>query len=474
MLGRLVISRIAAATQTHRLFRAFTLGAQRYRHDESASVIPTFGLMALIMFMMIGAAVDMARWLNAREQTVAATDAAVLAAGRALQTNGGDSEAALAVARSFYENAVRNRLSVYSDTIDFVTDATGSSIETIGNVTIRTPFMGIGGTRELPLLKATGEENSKAVLAVGGNAETSIELSMMLDVSGSMGGSKISDLKIAATDLVDILVWDDQTEYTSKIAIVPFSGDVLPPSTLLSQIVDPSEPDYVQYTTGSGKKKKTYKYYKTSCVAERSGNEKYSDAAPGAGQWITREYTQNGTCAINSNAIVQPLSNSKSTLNTLIGNLQTGGYTAGHIGTAWAYYMLSPNWASILPDGSEPAAYGAAKTKKIAVLMTDGEYNSEHDVKGVPVDQSGAGASANGTSSSNQAKSICTQMKANGIEVYTVGFDLGGNQTAINTLSNCATDASHFYNSATGDDLRNAFRDIALKISSLYLSNTGR
>jgi hypothetical protein len=60
-------------------------------------------------------------------------------------------------------------------------------------------------------------------------------------------------------------------------------------------------------------------------------------------------------------------------------------------------------------------------------------------------------------------------MKAKGIEVYTVGFQLD-NQTAIDTLSKCATDASHFYNSSTGDALKAAFRDIALKISTLYLS----
>ncbi len=58
----------------------------------------------------------------------------------------------------------------------------------------------------------------------------------------------------------------------------------------------------------------------------------------------------------------------------------------------------------------------------------------------------------------------------NHIEIYTVGFQLGGNQTAINTLSYCATDSAHFYNSSTGDALKAAFRDIALKISTLYLS----
>jgi hypothetical protein len=61
-------------------------------------------------------------------------------------------------------------------------------------------------------------------------------------------------------------------------------------------------------------------------------------------------------------------------------------------------------------------------------------------------------------------------MKAAGITVYTVGFDLGGNQTAIDTLRTCATSSEHFYNAKTGDELRLCFRDIALKISTLRLA----
>ena len=105
-------------------------------------------------------------------------------------------------------------------------------------------------------------------------------------------------------------------------------------------------------------------------------------------------------------------------------------------------------------------AYGTAKTKKIAVLMTDGEYNIEYQ-------------SLSNGSSTTQARTLCDNMKKAGvaIEIYTVGFQLGGNQTAITTLSQCATDSAHFYNTSTGDELKQAFRDIALKISTLRLTN---
>ncbi len=71
-------------------------------------------------------------------------------------------------------------------------------------------------------------------LAVGGNAELNLEVSMMLDITGSMGdGTKLADMKSAATDLVNIVVWADQSEYTSRIAIVPFAYDVRLPATAL-------------------------------------------------------------------------------------------------------------------------------------------------------------------------------------------------------------------------------------------------
>jgi hypothetical protein len=185
---------------------------------------------------------------------------------------------------------------------------------------------------------------------------------------------------------------------------------------------------------------------------------------------------------------VVPLTGNKTTLTNGVNALTAQGGTAGHVGTAWAYYMLSPNWSNVLTGVSTPAAYGNDKHKKIAILMTDGEYNHTYQAL-KNSNQSGAttysplaavaynsvagnGTEASGLNSANsatQALAVCTQMKNRGIEVYTVGFELP-NQTAINTLSSCATDPTHFYNAADDEELKQSFRDIALKVSSLYLS----
>ena len=61
--------------------RGLVSALHRFSRDKRGDVAILFGLMALALFMMIGLAVDYGRFLSARNQTLAATDAAVLAGG---------------------------------------------------------------------------------------------------------------------------------------------------------------------------------------------------------------------------------------------------------------------------------------------------------------------------------------------------------------------------------------------------------
>ena len=62
-------------------------------------------------------------------------------------------------------------------------------------------------------------------------------------------------------------------------------------------------------------------------------------------------------------------------------------------------------------------------------------------------------------------------MKAKGITVYTVGFQIGGaGTTAYETLSQCASSPDKFFNAEDGTELRLSFRAIALEVAKLSLS----
>ena len=460
---------------------------RRFSYDRRGDVAILFGLMALALFMTIGVAVDYGRFIDARNQTISAADAAVLAGVRALQTNGGDQAAALDVARAYYAQATKNRIKVLNDTINFIVADNGTAILTAGNAQIPTPFMGLGGIKSLPLYHANGQDDSKAVLAVGSNANTSIETSLILDISGSMAGDKIADLKSAAADLVNIIVWKDQSTYTSKVALVPYSMAV-------------NAGGYAQLARGSIKSGtctspgcQNYKFKNPSgqqntfaistCVSERTGTNAYTDAAPAISP-VGLNYPASGNPCLKNTVL--PLTNDTTSLTNQINALQASGSTGGQVGVAWGWYTLSPKWSSVWPAASVPAPYsdlttmvkGQPKLKKIAVLMTDGEYNSPYCNGVISKDAtSGSGntsdhinCNAPNGSSYSQSLQTCTQMKAAGIEVYTIGFLVVDSQPARDLLSQCATDINHYYISTTGDALQAAFRDIALKISSIYLS----
>ncbi|MDX2307741.1 MAG: VWA domain-containing protein [Hyphomicrobium sp.] len=447
--------------------------------NRGGDIAIMFGLMALAMFAAMGAAVDIARWLHARQDTLAALDAAVLAGGRQLQV-GADHGTAEASAMRYYKSNTKSRLPLAVDTIAFSVQDDGMAFGVTGNASIETPVLAIFGIDTLPLLNLSGSEYSKAQLAVGGNSDIDLEIGLMLDVSGSMAGTKVDDMKEAAKDLVNIVVWDDQSEHTARVALVPFSAAVRPPTWLYDQVADPAMsaakygPGHMNAKCGGTCQKRFERA--SPCAVERSGTNAYTDALPSANKWIMPMYVERSPtrseCPLGSRSEIVPLSNDKAMLVDKIDRLTVSGTTAGHLGTAWAWYMISPKWAPILPEASKPAAYDGTKTNKIAILMTDGEYNTQYTVHGIASGTANAptpNSPANATSD-NQAKALCTAMKAEGITVYTVGFDLGGNQSAINTLERCATTPGHAYLADDGAGLKQAFRDIALKISALYLS----
>jgi hypothetical protein len=288
-------------------------------------------------------------------------------------------------------------------------------------------------------------------------------------------------MKDSAKDLVDILVWKDQSKFTSKVALVPFAEDIRLPTTAA---LNAARGSGLAKTKTVGQKT----YYLSDCVVERKGNQKYTVAGPGSNQYVMAHYTeektgsgnnQKGVCKVPSGSAIVPLSSDVDMLKSKIDGLTSDAATAGHLGTAWAWYTLSSNWNSLWPS-SPAAADNTANLNKIAILMTDGAYNAQYDTNGILVNfdnnvSTNCPQAVNGCSTA-QALALCSAMKQKKITVYTILFGQANNQTAVNTMKECArnpldpNDTSKFYNAGDEVKLRQAFRDIALKLSSLYLS----
>ena len=328
--------------------------------------------------------------------------------------------------------------------------------------------------------------NVSAEVTRGGN---NIEVSMVLDNTGSMSGSPLTSLQTAANQLIDLVVSANQTPYYSKMAIVPYSNSVnagayvntvrgTAGSGTGNNVTGLSN---IKFTSASGS---TDTFGVSSCVSERTGAQAFTDASYASAPvgWVYPPSSGDNPCI---SASIQPLTSNNSALHTIISSLTAGGSTAGHIGVAWGWYTISPNWAGLFPAASQPAAYGTQHLLKVMVLMTDGAFNTAYCngvVSNVSSATDGSSGSANehstcaspNTDSFTQAQTLCTAMKAppNNIIIYTVGFLHGGaDPQATAILNNCATDASHAYFPTTGSDLQLAFQAIGANINQLRISH---
>lgn len=398
---------------------------RRFARSTAGNTAILFGLMAIPFASFGGLSVDFAKASREETRIQTALDAAVLAGGRAFQVSGSVDAATQAAAFYFQKQTG------YTLTQNSVNEAT-FVLTAASTANVPTSFMGILSDR-FDTLTVHATAQAQLEREIDGD---DVEVSLMLDVTGSMGGQRIADLKAAASDLVNILLRDD--EGTTRIALAPFSHAVN---------VGP----YYQAMTNQQPAPNN------TCVVERTGTRKYKDHAPSASNGFFRQFPASGTYWTCPTAEIFPLSSNKQLLLNRINALPTHGNTAGHLGTAWAWYLVSKRWANMFPSSRAPSNT-LDGVQKIAVLMSDGQYNKKW---------------YNDPNSDGQARRLCNQMKreANGIEVFAVGFALAEGSTAYNRLRDCATDAAHFFPAGNGDELKAAFRAIAFKIAALRLIN---
>jgi len=220
----------------------------------------------------------------------------------------------------------------------------------------------------------------------------------------------------------------------------------------------------------------------SNCLTERYGDDAYTDAATDTAATRLGLHYQGGEALTQCGTgnYVTPLTSNKQRLTDAIDQLVVKGSTAGHIGVAWGWYMLSPNFASVWDSEAmnAPSPYDTPELVKVMILMTDGEFNTAH-CSGVTSKSYSYQPSSNLAHHINcnpsdgpftQAQALCTAMKTQKIVVYTVGLQLGTATDTINFLTNCATSPQHAHLAADNDELKAAFQKIATSISKLRLS----
>lgn len=587
--------------------------------NEKGNVAMLFALACLVIFPLVGFAIDFSRTIVDKHKLQMMTDSAVLAAAHDAHMTSAEREAVI----ESYINHLEEELG--REILYTVTQDDEGLVSLTTQLRVDTTISKIMGKDYIDVSVRSD--------AIEGGAD--IEVAMILDITGSMSGSRITALKEAATDLVNTVVTDEQTPYYSKASLVPYSvavnvgayaddvrGNILPgrsitgaawqtgttrnitgatranPVVITSNahgfttgnrvwisgvrgmtqlnnkvytvtVVDANRfsigvngsgysnyssggtirrcinancevtvtannhglsnndhvwitgvngmtqinrtthqtwqvsgvttntfvlnttvgPNYSAYTSGgtayctvagceyfrflnaSSAAQRLHRI--STCATERTGDEAYTDvSASGAPVGYGYMSTANG-CPSNE---ILPLTSDKDALIEAIDDLSIGGSTAGHLGAAWGFYTLSPNFGSIFPSASQPAEFGRPKLHKFAVFMTDGDFNSSF-CQGVlsRTSTSGSGSTAdqincnseNGNSFS-QAQQYCDAMKEAGIRVYTVGFEVPS-QTLRDALTECASHSQFAYFANGSAELVSVFQQIGRSINEVRL-----
>jgi Flp pilus assembly protein TadG len=405
--------------------RTFSYFLRTLTENTNGSVAPLFGLLLLAMVVAMGVSVDMARGTRVSMEAGGALDAAALAAAKSLRLENAADAELLSLANQYFD-ANFDAVPLADRRITATVDRVNHGVTLTAELTIPSTLAGLVGKDTIDI-----KSRSEAIYDV-----RNIELSMMLDVSGSMIGSKIADLKEASSELVDILLNANENGSAHKIGIAPFSTSVN--AGVYAQRIG----------TRFDRRGRAYPGAYSTCLTDRSGTAAFSDANPMTGQFIMR------TSSCPASAVL-PLTSNRDDILGHIERLQAGGNTAGHLGTAWAWYLLSPNWATLWPADSAPVPYGTKDYQKVAILMTDGMYNSYYE-------------GANGDSVT-QARALCTNMKSAGVTVYTVGFQVP--PEVLPVLQHCASSTKHFFDASNGAELKQTFRTIAERLSGLRLAS---
>ena len=200
------------------LFRGLMSFLRRLRSDARGNVAMLFGLSLPVLILMTIGGVDIHRASTVRVNLQDALDAATLAAARSPYSEDEDlREVGLA--------ALRANLKAYPDIILREADTTFSLNEDA--VVVASSKVDVKTLVANVFLPPYGKFMDDYI-PVGAHSEVNrssknLEVALVLDITGSMSGSRITAMKAAARDLVDLVVQDVQAPYYTRMSVVPYS-----------------------------------------------------------------------------------------------------------------------------------------------------------------------------------------------------------------------------------------------------------
>jgi Flp pilus assembly protein TadG len=466
--------------------------------DRGGNAAMMFGLAVLPLMGATGLAVDTARGYSVEDRLQKALDSAALAAGRTLDTSNIESDA-----RSFLDANFGDAAEITD--LDVTPSEDNSRITVTATAEVPTSFMSIFGEDTMTVRARTVVQRQT----------TGMELALVLDITGSMlEQNKIGSLKTAAHELINILYGDRETVPNLWVSVVPYIASVNVGTANLAFLASNDR----ARVTGS-----TSQFAPTTwggCVLARGSGRDRTDDPPSTAAFSSYLYPDTGNVTTVSNsffwndwkaprnpavstttatwssgaaywtgwgpnvgcpAAITPLVAQRTTVRNAINALKPWykGGTVINEGLVWGWRSISPRWRNLWSGGvtGMPLDYNTPNMRKVIVLLTDGD-NQMPTYDGLWPYNAYAGSPSNlGQSTQSGAESelnrrtttVCTNVKAQGITVYTITFGSVPSSTGQSLMRGCASRPEYYFHSPNGTALRTAFQMIGQQLSSLRI-----
>ena len=234
-------------------------------------------------------------------------------------------------------------------------------------------------------LKILGYDELQATgLAAAEERISNIEISLILDISGSMGqNEKIENLRAAATEFVQTVINNDDAGLTT-ISIVPYNATVSLGPTVSQHYTLTNEHDISNCAIFPDSA------FTSRAVSPTEALQRLAHFDPYTLDENTT-VTPDSWCPVGTYGSVIAHSSDEQELIDHIATLSAGGNTAIDLGMKWGVALLDPSArpvvnglisdGAVVPEAAgRPAAYDAPDALKIAVVMTDGMNTTQFDL----------------------------------------------------------------------------------------------
>lgn len=387
-----------------------------------------FGLFVfLAMLMVAGIAVDVMRIEHERVRMQGTSDRAVIAATM-LRENVSGATPEQIVQAYFAAEGLDAQL---EGRIRVEEDGTAGRVVTINPAgAMATSFMRLAGVDNLQI-----STSAQAVEALSG---VSIEIVMVLDISGSMGSNRrIQNLRQAASEMVEALLGDTEPGEVA-ITLVPYTQFVVPPAGMINH--------FANLPSGGN-----------ACIDFSN----WSDIRNSLNAAVSRMY-----CTTDSWLRVRPYMHDAAEAVSHIQALRDTYTTQIDLGVRFGALFFDPSIRPVIEQmvsngeihenfAGRPYDWNHQGVVRAMILMTDGENCCGERYTRSVQDQN--------------TLASCTALKNEGILVYAVAFEAP--QGGVDLMQSCASSPNHFFNTS-GAEIVEVFAGIGTHIQTQSLRLT--